>query len=350
MMAEPYDTNAPPGDPAARELHPEDRFTWESIILRARLNGVIAGTGRPGKSEKASGRETRGGVSGTAFKAVALVLASHADPDGSRIWPGDMTVAIETETSPRTVKVIREKLLALGLLAPAGRHGHTPVYRLTLPDDLTDLLVVLTPDEVKATAKAMRTKLRDGKAKWRNGSGPDDPVGRSSGLPNEADMGGPPDHPNEEAADSDGWSSGLPDRADGWSSGQDMGGPPDTLNQPLTQTHNGTIPTPTAGVCTDLTVPGARRAEDSISVDEETEAPALRLIGGNPDAISDSRTGRPLLPALVPDAQPSKTNHRAGLGYCHPCWDATPSQLVPAATPTGDYCGMHLAALQVRAG
>jgi hypothetical protein len=349
MMAEPYDKNAPPGRSAARELHPEDRFTWEGIILRARLNGVIAGTGRPSKSDKASGRDTRGGVSGTAFKAVALVLASHADPDGSRIFPGDMTVAIEAETSQRTVKIIREKLLALGLLAPAGRYGHTPMYRLMLPDDLTELLVVLTPDEVKATAKAMRTKLRGAKAKWRNGSGPDDPDGRSSGLPNEAELGGPPDYPNEEAADSDGWSSGQPETANGWSSGQDMGGPPDTLNQPLTRTHKGTIPTPMAEVCTNLAAPGACCPEASISEVVEAAAPTLRLVGGNPDAPERDRQTRPLLPTSVEaPATDAGRQHRAGLGYCHPCADA--SKFVTAATPTGDLCVMHLAQRRGQAG
>jgi hypothetical protein len=224
-----------------RELHPEDRFTWERIVLRARVTGLISGTGRAGKTP---GRATRGGVSGIAFKAVALAFAAHADEDGSRIFPGDMRVAVLAETSPRTVKQVREMLLKLGLLELTGRHGHRPMYRLTLPDDLTDQLVVLSPDEVAEAAKAMRSKAR-GPVRGDD-AGPE--VGGSSGPPTGDDdpdgKGGPPDNPNGSEADLDGWSSGPPQSANGWSSGPQMGGPPDTLYQ--ADTRHLTAPRKTA--------------------------------------------------------------------------------------------------------
>jgi hypothetical protein len=212
---------------ATVEVHPEDRFTWERIVMRTRFEGVIGGSGRV--SQK-TGKQTRGGVSGAAFKAIALVFAAHANEDGSRIYPGDMTVAILAESQPRTVKVVREKLIELGMLRQTGRHGHTPMYRLTLPADLTELLVVLSPTQVVETAKAMRAKVRGTKSKSRIGN----PNGYSGGPPKVSSMGGPPEYPksadecSEDAAN--GWSSGHPESANGWSSGHDMGGPPDTLN------------------------------------------------------------------------------------------------------------------------
>lgn len=207
----------------ARELHPEDRFTWERIIMRARLEGAISGSGKV--SEK-TGKQTRGGLSGVVFKAVALVFAAHADEDGSHIYPGDMRVAILAEVHPRTVKVVREKLIQLGMLQQTGRHGHTPMYRLTLPDDLTEKLRVLNPDEVGRTAKEMRAKTRDAKAKSRAKS----VDGCSAGTPKAEAKGAPAVHPNGPDGDPDGCSAGTPQIANGCTAGQDMGVPPDTLN------------------------------------------------------------------------------------------------------------------------
>jgi hypothetical protein len=268
---------------ADRELHPEDRFTWERIITRARLDGTIGGSGRIG----AKGRQTRGGVAGVVFKAVALVYATHADAkDGSDVYPGDMRVAIEAETSPRTVKLVREKLLELGLLKQTGRHGHTPKYRLTLPDDLTELVDVLSPDEVDATAKAMRTKQRSARAKSRDGW--------SGGLPKEPPMGSPVDHPNTTDPESLGWSTGLPELANGWSGGPDMGGPVDTLNQPPTG-HQGHQPPDDGGLDTAAHPLRAHEAEepDSVVVVEEPKDCGRRHLDGIPGVPGKRADGRP---------------------------------------------------------
>jgi hypothetical protein len=252
---------------APRELHQEDRFTWERIVMRARLDGLIQGNGRISAK---TGKQTRGGVSGVVFKAVALVFAAHADEDGSRIYPGDMRVALLAETSPRTVKVVREKLLSLGLLKPTGRHGRTPMYRLTLPDDLSEQVVVLTPDGVVSAAREMRSKARAGGTKSRPAPDPDDSDGCSGGPPNEAVTGVPEDHPNDENADADGWSSGHPENADGWSSGHAMGGPPDTLNHVRTRHLN--ITTEKSGVdprtaVTHVAEPDSEEPEASVVVE-----------------------------------------------------------------------------------
>jgi hypothetical protein len=201
-------------------VHPADRFTWERIVLRARLNGVIGGSGRI--SER-TGRPTRGGVSATVFKAVALAFATHANEDGSDVRPGDMRVAVLTEAHHQTVKAVREKLIELGLMTQTGRHRHTPQYRLTLPEDLTDLLDVLSPDDVVEAAKARRKATRDAKAQSRKGY--------AGGVPKSEATGTPPAYPNGPDADENGYAGGTPKSENGYAVGNDMGTPPEVLNQ-----------------------------------------------------------------------------------------------------------------------
>jgi hypothetical protein len=216
MTHDNTESQAPPRD--TPEVHPEDRFTWERIVMRARLDGVITGRG---KRNEETGRLTRGGVSGALFKVVALVFAAHADEDGSNIRPGDMRVAILAEVHPQTVKAVRDKLIALGLLTQTGRYRHTPMYRLTLPADLTELIEVLTPADVVDTAKAMRAKLRDAKATARNGY--------ATGSPKQEATGTPPAYPNPPEDPPD-----APKTEYGYAGGTDMGTPVDNRYQPLT--------------------------------------------------------------------------------------------------------------------
>lgn len=218
------------------EVHAEDRFTWERIVMRARLDGVISGSG---KLSERTGRQTRGGISGSVFKAVALVFAAHADEDGTAIRPGDMRVAILAEVHPRTVKAVREKLIELGLMRQTGRYRHTPMYRLTLPSDLTEVVAVLTPVELVEAAKAMRSKARDAKAASRNGC--------AAGTPKAERKGVPPEHPKppDDGPDGpgNGCAAGAPESPNGCAAGQDMGVPPDTLNQAETRHLKITNPT-----------------------------------------------------------------------------------------------------------
>lgn len=211
--------------PTPLEVHPEDRFTWERIVMRARLDGVI--TGR----RNTAGQITRGGVSGALFKVVALVFAAHADEDGSNIRPGDMRVAILAEVHPQTVKAVRGKLTELGLLTQTGRYRHTPMYRLTLPADLTELVEVLSPTDVVETAKAMRAKVRDAKSTARNGYATGSPKDEAMGTPaaNPKPPDDPPDGPGS------GYASGYPQTENGYASGADMGKPLAHRYQPLTR-------------------------------------------------------------------------------------------------------------------
>lgn len=264
------------------EVHPEDRFTWERILMRARLEGVISGSG---KVSERTGKQTRGGISGPVFKAVALVFAAHADEDGSAVRPGDMRVAILAEVHPRTVKAVREKLIDLGLLRQTGRYRHTPMYRLTLPSDLTELVAVLSPTEVVETAKAMRAKTRDAKAASRNGC--------SGGAPIVKEKGAPPEHPKppDDGPDGpgNGCTGGAPEIPNGCSAGQDMGDPAGHLNQAETGHLEITNPTGDGDLRTDVTGPEAP------SVEPTNPEPPPRPTKC-PDGLS---------PAMRPDGKPA---------------------------------------------
>jgi len=146
-----------------RELQPVRRYDWEQIIRRARLGGVIQGSSKVGKN----GRPTKGAMSATLVKAIALGFATYANPEGRQIWPGDATLAVDLETSVASVETVRKLLLRLGLFervrAPRGDHGTE--YRLTLPVDLLDEIEVLTPAQHKLAAD----RLRDGRRGKPNG-------------------------------------------------------------------------------------------------------------------------------------------------------------------------------------
>lgn len=307
------------------EVHPEDRFTWERIVMRARLGGVITGSG---KVSERNGKQTRGGVSGSVFKAVALVFAAHADEDGSAVRPGDMRVAILAEVHPRTVKVIREKLVELGLMRQTGRYRHTPMYRLTLPSDLTELVTVLSPTEVVDTAKAMRSRARDSKAKSRNGC--------AAGPPIEESLGVPPEHPKPPDGGPDGpgngCAAGAPESLNGCAAGADMGDPPDTLNQPLTGHLKITNPTGDEDLGT-AGHPSRATAEEPPNPEpppRPAKCPTHGLGGGlRPDGLPEctfcrreQRTGPPRPPEPdPPPSGPARCDHTPlpGKDRCRTC-------------------------------
>ena len=167
-----------------RELRPVGRYEWEQILRRARLDGVVAGSGRIG----ASGRATRGSMSGSLFKAIALTWASYANDRGQEIWPGDATVAVAAETTLKNATAVRKALLDLGLLQRVrGRQGMRGTeHRLTIPSDLMDRLEVLTPAQHTLAAGRLRNAAR-GKP-GGSGGPPRNPSGPTS-------SGGPVDPP-----------------------------------------------------------------------------------------------------------------------------------------------------------
>lgn len=104
-----------------------DPYTWRRIIRRARL--------------------------GSSVTLVASILADFADPDGTRIRPGNKNLAAACEVGDKTVRRGLERLRELGLVervfsgSKSGRKGLADEYRLTIPGDLTDRVPMLTPDE-----------------------------------------------------------------------------------------------------------------------------------------------------------------------------------------------------------
>jgi hypothetical protein len=110
------------------ELEPIGRYEWERLVRRARLPKPV--------------------------KLLALVLATYADPDGSRVRPGLPVLASVTGDSERNVgRLLRHLVDDLGLLRQVARgggrggKGRASVYRLTIPVDLLDRLEMLSPED-----------------------------------------------------------------------------------------------------------------------------------------------------------------------------------------------------------
>jgi hypothetical protein len=88
-------------------------------------------------------------------KLVALVMATYAARDGSRIFPGVARLAATTGLSERTVRTALGNLRDVGLIErvyPGGRRGtqaFADVHRLAIPADLPDRVKLLNPDEDK---------------------------------------------------------------------------------------------------------------------------------------------------------------------------------------------------------
>jgi hypothetical protein len=106
---------------------PMSRFEWERLIRRMVLAKPV--------------------------KLVALVLATYADPDGTRVRPGVDVLADVTGDSARNVRRVVTMLRDLDLLTLVSRgggrggKGRAAEYRLTVPVDLLDRVELLTPGE-----------------------------------------------------------------------------------------------------------------------------------------------------------------------------------------------------------
>src|ERR1051326_2391165 len=88
---------------------------WTDIVRRARLGRTV--------------------------KSVALMLATYADADGTRVFPGVARVAVDCELSYNVVKASLGDLRTAGLIAlvrRAGRAGQADEYRLTIAEDLLE--------------------------------------------------------------------------------------------------------------------------------------------------------------------------------------------------------------------
>lgn len=111
----------------AGPLHASGRYDWERIVRRYPLPPVP--------------------------KLVAFVLATYADQDGSRIYPGVARLAAVTGLSQRSVKSALGVLRGVGLINRIVSGGHRGArafadeYALTIPEDLMEAAVLLPPDE-----------------------------------------------------------------------------------------------------------------------------------------------------------------------------------------------------------
>ncbi|MFI5852290.1 hypothetical protein ACIA7R_31445 [Micromonospora chalcea] len=265
-----------------RELRPVGRFEWEQIICRARLGDLIEG----------NAKGTRGGVSGAAFKAVALVWASHGNLDGTDIYPGDATVAVEAEVSVKVAQAVKRKMVEIGLTekvrARSRRQHRGDEYRLTLPTDLLDRIEVLTPAALKVRAVAEYEKRR---GKRGGSTGPlTEPVGQPA-------VGEPQDPPRDPQPENRGGSDGTTNPGCGGSDGTSVGGPMDRDTHP----RPGQVITHPKedGVRTALPGPRATETEKSDSVDEVGESeprPAGCPVHGRAFAAGERPDGRPRCP------------------------------------------------------
>lgn len=110
------------------------RYEWERIVRRARL--------------------------GAPTKAVALAMATYADRDGSRVYPGVARLAAVTELSERSVRGALKKLRDVGLIERTFSGGHrgvqsfTDVHRLAIPVDLFEVVEMLDPAELPGSQPA----------------------------------------------------------------------------------------------------------------------------------------------------------------------------------------------------
>lgn len=121
------------------------RFEWERLIRRCRL-GFYDG----------KVRDPKRWVPHTTVQHVALVLATYADLDGTRVRPSARRVAQVCELDERKVRAcithLRQSML-LELVRPArspgrsGGPGRPAEFRMSVPDDLLERLAYLDPDE-----------------------------------------------------------------------------------------------------------------------------------------------------------------------------------------------------------
>lgn len=268
-----------------------DRYEWERIIRASRLSGLIAGSGKLGKS----GSLTRGGVSGIAFQAIALTFASYGNPDGSRVYPGDAAVAVDCESSIDTVSRVRRALEELGLLVVVKPPRGRAYFQLSAPDDGhpgLDRLGMLSPAAHQLAAK----KIRDAARGYKKGG--------STGSPNPApetdEVGGPVDTPSTPEPAEPGGSSGPPGIAKGGSTGSEKGGPLEGLTKPLPeqQLHQ---PNSDDDLCTDVTVPreAPLSEEPNLSMDDDT-------------APGEDPAPEPIAPVV--ELSPSKCDHGLSAG------------------------------------
>ncbi|WP_433221844.1 helix-turn-helix domain-containing protein [Dactylosporangium sp. CS-047395] len=131
---------------------------------------------------------------GRTAKAVALMLATYADNDGSRVYPGVARLAVDCELTYNVIQTALKRLREAGLIAvvrKGARRGQADEYRLILASDILDRIDVLTPAHVTESSAVLAARRR-GRHKPPAATAPSRPPHRPRPTPRDADDLDPP--------------------------------------------------------------------------------------------------------------------------------------------------------------
>lgn len=93
---------------------------------------------------------------GRTVKEVAIMLATYADPDGTRVHPGIARLSYECELSYTVIKGALRALRNHGLIEKVGKKGDADEYRLYFHEDLIERVNVPTPSQADAEIHRIR--------------------------------------------------------------------------------------------------------------------------------------------------------------------------------------------------
>lgn len=328
---------------------------WTDVVRRARL-----------------GRST---------KTVAFALATYADADGSRVFPGIARLSIDAECSYQTAKRAMARLREIGLIAlvrAATRRGQADEYRLALPEDLLDKVEVMTPLDVQRTVEKIRAANRQrppvpnpdpgtggrvtradpparvtpspvqpvDNSSPRGTASPVPPVDNSVARVTSSPVQPDTDHPST----GDGVTPNSPSTGDLTTPARVISSPP-TYQGPRHKNY----PPPSEDIRTDLAVPRAPEANDQdrdFGRGYEPPTPPRPAPAAHPEPtrpratrVPAPRRVRPLWPAAVPDPEPPPARipiDPGAYGWCRTCY-ATRTGRAQQTLAIGDtgQCGTH---------
>lgn len=100
---------------------------------------------------------------GRTTKAVALTLATYADADGTRVFPGVARLSFDCELGYNVVQQCLSRLrefLLIELVRQGNSRGASDEYRLTIPGDLDERVILPSPTQAKKEIEAIRERRR----------------------------------------------------------------------------------------------------------------------------------------------------------------------------------------------
>lgn len=112
---------------------------------------------------------------GRTTKGIAFLLATYADADGTRVFPGPARLAVTGSVDYKTAKKAVAELVAAGLLekvrSRSGQRGRSDEYRLCFDEARVEIAGVRSPDELTEEIEAVRAKNRRASRGQRTGNG-----------------------------------------------------------------------------------------------------------------------------------------------------------------------------------